>query len=434
MKRVALLALLLTAGTARAGSVAPPKLESWQLPNGLRVAHIQVDRAPVVAVQMWYRVGSAVEPAGKHGLAKLVEILMTRGSAHVRPGDHERFIAEVGGVARASTLEDATGFHDLVPAGYLDLAVRLEADRMRGLEWRQSELDTVRKTLGVQLPQLTGDPTKQAVWRLDELLYGSHGYAHEPLGDKLDLDAIKLADLKKFYDTYYVPNNALLVVVGAVTRAQVTAAADKYLAPIARAADPPAVTPPADKPTAQRRTLEPGPIGLIFHGWRIPEARHKDIYALQMASLVLGIGHGSRLVGELVDTRRVAMDAGCSAVLHAQPGTFVVFASFEEPALAKDIETALAGQVAELARTPVTDAELERARNQMRSELVPRLETATGLANQAGLSWALTGDAGMYLRDVASLEAVTAADIQKAAATWLNSNTRVTVVIPPGAQ
>ncbi len=427
---MATLALLLPSSAAQAETTLP-KVSTWRLANGMQVAHIPVQHAPVVAVQVWYRAGSALEMGGKHGMAKLIELLMFRGSTHVRPGDHERFIADVGGVARASTLEDAVGYHDLVPSQYLDLAVRLEADRMRGLELRQSELDAARKAMQAQLPQITGDPTKQVVWRLHELIYGDHGYSHEPIGDKLDLERIELVDLKKFYDTYYQPSNALLVVTGAVTEAQVKAAADKYLAPIARGAEPGPLKAPADKMTAQRRVLDPGPVGLVFHGWRIPEAKHADIYALQMASLVLGIGRNPRVRAELVDTRRLAIDAGASAVLRAQPGVFLVFASFEEPALIKQVESALAAQVAALAKTPPTDAEMTRARNLVLADFIPRLETVTGLANQTGLSWVLTGDPGLYLRDLSALQAVTAADIQRVAGTWLGANQRVTVVMPP---
>lgn len=436
-RTVALVALLgvLAAPAAHAQPAAPPlpKVNRWKLANGLEVAHIQVERAPVVAVQVWYRGGSAVEPKGKHGLARLHELLMSRGSTHVRPEMHARYVEQVGGFSRASTLEDAAGYHALVPPAYLDLALRLEADRMRGLEWRQSELDAVRKQLAAEAQQVAADPSKQLVWRTNELIYGTHGYAHEPLGDRLDLDAVTLDDLKKFHTTYRVPNNALLVVAGAVDQAAVKAAVDRWMAPVPRGADPPKLAPPAGKPAAQRKQLAAGPVGLVFHGWRIPEARHADIYALQVASLILGVGRGARVYSELVDTRRMAIDAGASAILRTEPGVFMVYASFAEPALAKPVEGALAAQVAELAKAPPSAAEMERARNLVLADFVPRLETATGLANQTGLSWMLTGDPGLYLRDLAALQAVTAADVQRVVAAHLGKDSRITVVMPPEA-
>ena len=437
-RTVALVALLGALGApaaqAQPGSPPLPRVNTWKLANGLQVAHIEVKHAPVVAVQVWYRGGSAVEPAGKHGLAKLHELLMFRGSAHVRPEEHARYIEQVGGLSRASTLEDAVGYHQLVPAAQLDLALRLEADRMRGLEWRQSELDAVRKTLAAELPQLATDPSKQLVWRTNELIYGTHGYAHEPVSDKMDLDKITVDDLKKFHATYRVPNNALLVVTGDVDQATVKAATERWLGPVPRgAADPPRLAPPAGKPSAQRKELPSGPVGLVFHGWRIPEARHADIYALQVASVVLGVGRGARIGKELVDTRRMAIDAGASAVLRTEHGVFMVYASFAEPALTKAVEGALAAQVNELAKAPPSAAEMERARNLVMADFIPRLETTTGLANQTGISWVLTGDPGLYLRDLAALQAVTAADIQRVVATHLTKAARVTVVMPPEA-
>jgi len=440
-----LIALLAATGTAHAqprpAAAAPaptavpgaPRITTWQLANGLQVAHVETHRAPVVAVELWYRAGSVDEPAGKHGVAKLLEMLMFQGSTHVRPRDHAGYVEAVGGVARADTLEDAAGYHDLVPSAYFELAVRLEADRMRGLVWRQREVDGVRGRLAANLPQVTADPSKQAVWRLHELLYGGHGYAREAIDDRLDLDAITLADVKKFYDTYYVPNNALLVVAGDVTEAQVRAAADKWLAPLARAADPPRAAPPKPVGTAQRRELPASQIGLVFHGWRIPEATQADVDALQMASLVLGFGRSARIPAKLIQERRMAADAGAAAVLRAQPGVFLAFASFQEPALTRAVENALAGEVAALAKTPPSQAEMERARNQLMAEFLPRLETVTGLANQTGMSWVLTGDAGRYLHDLDAMLAVSAADVQKAVATYLTSDTRMTVVVPPEA-
>jgi zinc protease len=270
-----------------------PTVEQATLANGLRIAVLRNDTAPVVAVQIWYRAGSKDEPRNRRGMAQLFKHMMFQGTKHVRTDTHAQFVNSVGGYTHALTDEDATHFINTLPADYLDFAIRLEADRMRNLLLRPEVIAKVRDAAKDEIRQQEGAPLAKGFLRFLQVAYTKHPYAWTAEGSVKDVEAVTADDLKKFYDAYYQPNNALLVVVGKATLDAVKASAEKHFGSIPKAADPPrpslsaAEPPPAAK---RRQVVEPGPIGLTFVGFPIPAAKDKDIYALQVASIVLGAG------------------------------------------------------------------------------------------------------------------------------------------------
>ncbi len=411
-----------------------PKLSSWELDNGLRVAYVHATRAPTVSVQIWYHVGSKDDPKDRRGTARMFQRLMFGGSEHLRPNEHRAHIERVGGTATAIVNEDASGYLDTVPKDYLDHVIRLEAERMRNLLLREGEVDTEREVLQNTIKSLSRDPLKVGVWRFLEAAYEVHPYASEATGDVDDIDKITVADLKQFYDRYYQPNNALLVVVGDVSETAVRDSADRWLAPIPRAEAPPR---PADKlrepeqKSARRREVEAGPVGLVIAGYHIPEAKHDDIYALQVLSLIFGVGQSSRLHQRLVLADKVARDAGCSAIVREHPGLFVMFGAYTEPAQQQKLEAGLLDEVAAVRKQGPTRAELRRAKNTIRAGFFFGLEKYEDLGHQAGVSWILTGDPGQFLRDLAAFESLTVADLERVAGKYLVESNRTVVVVPP---
>jgi zinc protease len=421
-----------------------PSLDTFTLANGLQVAYLRVDTAPVVSVQVWYRAGSKDEARDRRGSAHMFEHMMFKGTERVPPEEHARHVNRLGGYVNAATNEDATWYFQTLPADYLDFAVELEAERMRRLVFRPEMVATEREVVKEEIRQQENNPIARGFLRFLAIAYRQHPYAWTAGGTITDLDATTIEDLRRFYDTYYQPNNALLVVVGAVTLDQVKASAEKHFGAIPAGAAPPRPADASPEPAqreARREVVEPGQIGLALVGWKIPEARHADIYALQVASLILGAGESARLRQRIqrIDPkskRPLGVDGGAQVLIREHPGLFAALGAFLDPAAIEAVEKAIFDEVALLASKGPSANELRQAKNQIQAGFVFGLESAAGLANQVGLSWILTGDPGQFVRDLDELEKVSAADVKRVVKTYLGRPQSTTVIIPPrgGAQ
>jgi zinc protease len=427
---------------AQPGAAAPqtalelPELQTWELANGMKVAFLRMASAPVISVQVWYHAGSKDEPRKRRGSAHMFEHMMFKGTQNVRPESHAQFINALGGYVNATTSEDATWYINVVPRDYLDFVLQLEAERMRKLLFRDDMIRTEREVVKEEIRQQENNPLTMALLRFLEIAYTKHPYAWTAGGTIADLDATTKDDLERFYDAYYVPNNAMLVVTGAVTADEVRAAAEKWFGAIPRGASParPAEAAPEPAQTARRReVVAPSQIGLVLGGYHIPGAADEDIYALQVAALVLGTGDSSRLTERLVRKDNLAVQTGAPLLLREHPGLLAMFAVYLDPQVAAGIEAALLDEVARLGSEGPTEDELRKARNQLQAGLAFGLEDADGVAEQIGSSWILTGDPARWMNDLARYQAVTAADVQRVAQKYLNENNLTVVVVPPAS-
>jgi zinc protease len=444
-RSISIAALALAIASVPAAAQAPkaiaklPTIERFTLANGLQVAVLRSDTAPVVAVQLWYHAGSKDEPRNRRGSAHMFEHMMFKGTQHMRAEAHAQFINGVGGYVNASTDEDATHFINTLPADYVDFAIQLEAERMRQLLFRPEMIATEREVVKEEIRRQENSPIAKGFLRFLSVAYTKHPYAWTAGGTAKDLDATTVDDLKKFYNAFYQPNNALLVVVGKVSVDAVKAAAEKYFGPIARGPDPTRAIASASEPaqTAKRReVVEPGQVGLALVGYHIPAAKEKDVYALQVAAIILGAGESSRLKVRLkaIDPKTkkpLALDGGMESVVREDPGMTVALGAFLEPAQGEAVEAAIFDEIAKLARTGPTGDELRKAKNQVQAGFVFSLENVQGLAQAIGRSWILTGDATAFLRDVDEIERIGAADVQRVVKKYLGPELATIVVIPP---
>jgi len=442
VRLVLVAAALAVAPAARADKSAIsnlPTIETATLANGLQIAVLHTDVVPVVAVQVWYHAGSKDEPRDRRGSAHMFEHMMFKGTAHVRAEVHAQSINGLGGYVNARTDEDATHYIDTLPADYLDYAVQLEAERMRNLLFRPAMIDVEREVVKEEIRQQENAPIPKGFLRFLEVAFTKHPYAWTAGGNIKDLDATTPDDLKKFYDAYYQPNNAMLVVVGKVTMAAVKASAEKWFGPIPKAADPPRPAAAAVEPiqTAKRREIvEPGQIGLAIIGFHIPPARDKDVYALQVAAIILGAVESSRIKVRLkaIDPKTkkpFALDGGVETIVREDPGMMLVLGAFLDPGQEDGVEAVLNEEVAKLGARGPTPDELRKSKNLVQSGFVFSLENAEGLAEAIGRSWILTGNPSSFLHDVDQVEQVTAADVQRVVKTYLAPDRATTVVIPP---
>ena len=418
-----------------------PQIQMFELPNGLKVAVLETAAAPVAAVQGWYHAGSKDEPRTRRGSAHMFEHMMFKGTKHVRAEAHAQFLAGIGGTVNAATDEDATHYINILPSDYVDFAIQLEAERMRNLMFRPDMISVEREVVKEEIRRQENSPIAKGFNRFLEIAFTKHPYAWTAAGTITDLDATSSEDLKKFYDAYYQPNNALLVVVGKVKAADVKASAEKWFGAVAKGAEPPRPSAQAAEPEqtkSRREVVEPGQLGLAFVGFHIPAAKQKDIYALQVASLILGAGESSRLKLRLkaIDPKTkkpVALDGGMEAVVREDPGMAIAVGIYIDPTQAEAIEAAIFDEIKKFGTTGPTVEELRKAKNQVQSGFVFSLENAGGLAEAIGRSWILTGDATMWVRDVDEIEKITAADVQRVVKKYLTQDLSTIVEIPPKA-
>lgn len=418
-----------------ASAVKRPDIRTWTLENGLDVVYLGVHKAPVVTVQVWYHVGSKDEAKNRRGSAHMFEHMMFKGTTHVPPEEHARLIDRLGGTVNAFTFYDETAYHNTLPKQYMDFAVMLEAERMRNLLFRKSMVDREREVVKEEKRvRVDNSPVGRAFERLSALAFTRHPYAWNAAGFIEDLDRLTPADLKKFYDTYYQPNNATLIVVGDVTEEEVRASAAKWFGAIPRGPKPPRpadASPEPPQAEMRREVLKESQLGIIIGGFHIPPARHEDIYALNVAASILSDGESSRLYQRVVRKDRVGVAAGGQVLALEHPGLFFIFGAYLKPEQGAPLERAILEEVVRLSQERVPDRELEKAKNQLASSFVFGLQTVTGMAQQIGFSKINTGDPRAWLDAYDKIQAVTADDVMRVAKAYLEPTNLSLVVVPP---
>jgi zinc protease len=298
---------------------------------------------------------------------------------------------------------------------------------------RGDALESIRPSMLDEVRRQEASPVYRGYQRLLSMLFSVHPYAWAPLGVAGDIQKLGAQQVRAAYDAYYVPNNALLVVVGGVKRDAVARAVERWFGPLAAAADPPhpgegKVEP--EQTEARRQELAGSASGLVMAGYRLPRASDADVLALQVAGMLLSGGDSSRLHRRLVRGKLVD-EIGGQVLLRRDGGVLVAFARFSAGSLA-EVEKALVGEIDRLSRQSATAAEVRRAKQQILGAAWLGMESATGLANQIGLSWGLTGKAAGFLADLAGLEKIGPAEVRRAAAKYLARSRLSLVVAEPG--
>jgi len=401
----------------------------WELSNGLKVAYVEVKNSPVVTVQLWYRVGSRNDPQNAKGSAKLLESLMFSGSKHLKPRHHKKFIAQCGGSSGSMVTEDSSSFFNSVPRDYLNLVLRLESERMRSLLFIESEVSRAKKELAGTIRELQNQPLPEALRVLLMGIYANTPYGFSVNGVDSHLQNITPAMLRKLYDSYYQPNNALLVIVGDIESEKLRKSVNTHFAKIPRGVLRAAKENPSPKNEGRVIQGSTSTVGFVLFGFPLPKAIHKDIYALQLLSLILGTGGNSRLMREVVRSRK-AVQAASEISLRSGPSVLVLYSAFVEKGQMEKVEEALNQQLELLRERPVSEAELKSAKNRLYAAFVFGLQTSLAIGRQSGMSWILSDDPFMYLQDIDKIQALTAAEIQDVARKYLSNKSKYVLRVP----
>ena len=410
---------------AQSKTIAPLGYQGRTLPNGLKVYSIRDPKSANVSVQLWYKVGSRDDPAGRSGFAHLFEHLMFKSTRNMVPEQFDRMTEDVGGFNNAGTSDDYTNYYEVVPANHLQRLLWAEAERMRSLViepgFFASERDVVKEELRSRV--LAAPYGRLFYLYFPQVSYDVDPYARPGIGSIEDLDAATIDDVRAFHATYYRPDNAVLVVAGNFDQADLDKWIDGYFKPIVRPATRiPRVS--AKEPVrtkARHYTIyEPNtPLPAVALTYPIPPASDKDSAAIELMSGILSTGESSRLHQALVYRDQIATSANSFLDVKQGPSLLAVFAILSGGKSAKDGEAALRREIARLRDTPVTEAELREARNELVTGAVRERETVEGQASALAKAVVLEGDPAAADRRLAAIAAVTPADVQRVARKWL---------------
>ncbi|MEJ3744601.1 pitrilysin family protein [Actinomycetes bacterium KLBMP 9797] len=415
----------------------PWPIETARLDNGLRVVVSEDRTAPVVAVNLWYDVGSRHEPEGQTGFAHLFEHLMFEGSVHVAKTEHMRLIQGSGGSLNATTNPDRTNYFETVPSEHLELALWLEADRMGGLvpALTQETLDNQREVVKNERRQRYENVPYGDAWlRLLPLLYPpGHPYHHATIGSMADLNAADLATFAAFHTTYYVPNNAVLSVVGDATPSDVFALADKYFGGLPARPDlprRPEGTPIRPITVPARETVPSDvPAPRVYLAHRTYPFGSPEYDAVTVLATVLGNGRGSRLYQRLADGARLAQPDFVSAygidLAHA-PAPLIVSATARDGVDAPTLEAGLVEVLDGLA-DGITQEELDRAQALLATAWWRQVSTVAGRADVLSRYATQFGDPAKAGERLPAWQAVTRSDVDEVVAGALRPESRVTL-------
>jgi zinc protease len=426
--------------SAQAGRIA---YEQFALPNGLKVIYSEDHSTPVVSVDVWYAVGSRNERPGRSGFAHLFEHMMFQGSAHVKKAEHFQLVQRAGGTMNGSTQEDRTNYYETLPSNQLALALWLEADRMRSLAITQENFENQRETvkeerrLGVDNRPYQAAFTDGITWPYDST--SCFAYAHTVIGSMTDLNAAQLPDVQAFFDTYYAPNNATLVVVGDFNPAELRRLVDSYFASVPSHPAPEEVKCESNmRPGAQRREVRDAQANLdaVLRFYRVPEHCHADTPALEILNLILGQGESSRLNVAVVRRDKAAVASGSFISPTGSrngPGVMAAFGIVNQGVPAERLDSVLSRQLDSIRTGGIEAAELDKAKNVMRAGFIATRETTLGKAEELHHYRQFHNSIDEINTDLDRLLAVTAEDVRRVAHTYLVPENLTLVVVRAGA-
>ena len=426
------------AGTALSAAVRPPKLEYQlaTLPNGLTVVMQEDHSTPIVHAQLWYHVGSRDEKAGRTGFAHLFEHLMFKGSKNVDPEGHTSMIASIGGQSNAYTQDDVTVFWETVPAQYLPLALWLEADRMATL---RIDKDTFANERDVVKEERRMRVDNQPYGRLSEIIFDqaftTHPYKHATIGSMADLEAASVDDVRDFYNTYYVPENATLALVGDFESGQALQLVAQYLGRVPKAARAvPRDIPKEPQPAREKRVTlqEPWPLPAVVVAYHITYDGHPDSYPLHIASKVLSDGQSSRIYKKLVYERGIALAASGEANIIEDPNLFYAIAFIQPGHRPEEAIDGLIEEFDRLKTEPIAERELQRAKNQFARDYILGRESNQQKALQLAHAIVIHRDVRTADGEFDIFQKLSTADVQRVARTYFKPENRVVLTLVPG--
>ncbi len=418
-----------------------PIAKDFTLKNGLRVIVSEDHAAPVAALVIIYDVGARDEKKGKSGFAHLFEHMMFEGSENVPKGGFFAMVQSNGGQLNASTHADFTDYFEKVPSSKIELALYLEADRMRSLkvskENFKNQLETVKEEKRLRIDN---QPYMPAALKAEETIFDNWSNAHPVIGYFEDLEASSVEDVKHFFDTYYSPNNAVMAVVGDVNASEIERIVNKYFADIP--SHPAPARPDVSEPRQSKAKFlkvedKQAKMPAFWMAWKAPARRDPDSFALSLIERILSAGPSSRLYQRLIKEDQVALKVRGSYEERRGPSEYDIFVVFKPGKDAEAVRAIIKDELKKLKDVPVTPHELEKAKNQVLQNIFSSasyysLQRSIGRGERLAQYACFYKDPALIDEDIESYLNVTASDIQRVASKLFTDEGTTTVdVVPP---
>lgn len=429
--------LVLTSAMTTPRGAVPPGLRytDTTFANGLRVIIAEDHSAPVFTTAITYNVGSRDERKGRTGFAHLFEHMMFKGSENVGQNEHPYLMFMNGGNMNGTTNNDRTLYYEVLPSNQVDLALFLEADRMRSLAITQANLDNQRSAVQEERrSRVDNQPYGRIGERMSELAYRTFSYGHSLIGSMEDLNAATVADVASFFRTYYAPNNAILSIVGDVSTRTTLAKVQKYFGAIPRQPAPPLVDVSEPQQTVERRDTIVDPLARLARldiAYKVPPSTSPDYEALSVLGNILSGGRSARLDDMLMRQKQLATSVNASMQESRGPGLFTITAIATPTVPLADLEAAVYAEIERVKREPIAESELAKARMAVRQSYVGTLGSTLARAVTMGHDALFYNDPGRLAGTLERATRVTAEDVQRVARQYLTPELRTIIVTTP---
>ncbi len=432
---IAVLFVLAGAAAAQTARTMRVDMKETRLPNGLRVITVEDHSAPVIALDITYNVGSRDERQGRTGFAHLFEHMMFKGSENVGSGEHFYLVFNNGGNMNGTTNEDRTTYFEALPSNQLDLALYLEADRMRSLVINKANLDNQRNA--VQEERRLGvdnQPYGQSGEILQGLIYDNFAYKHTVIGSMDDLNAATVEDVASFFKTYYAPNNAVLTLVGDFKTAEAVKKIKDYFGNIPKQPAPPPVDMTEPEQKAERRAAVDDALARLPQidiAFKAVPGNTPDFYALQVLSAALQGGQSSRFYQSLVKEKQLVTNIFGFIDEKRGPGAFYISATVRQGVKPADVEAAIYAEIDRLKKDGVADWEIQKAKNTTRRNYINSMQSSLSRAINISVWSVYYNDPNLINTRLDKVSAVTKEDVMRVANKYLVPAYRTVVVTTP---
>lgn len=434
--RIPLIALTMVS-TAVLAQTRKVEFTEFDLPNGLHVILHEDHSTPIVAVGVMYHVGSKDEASDRRGFAHFFEHLLFEGSDNIDRGEFAKYVEKAGGVLNANTTGDRTYYYEVLPSNQVNLGLWLESERMLQAKVDNKGIETQREVVKEERRQRYENQPYGSI--LPEVLsraYTQHPYQWPTIGYMEDLNAATEKDYKEFYKTFYVPNNAVLVLAGDIDQKQVTADLKKYFGSIPKGAEVPRnkVVEPPLKGEVRDVVHDKIQLPAVVQAYRIPALGTPDFYAVDMLNRLLSNGNSSRLVKNVKDAEQKAVFVGSFSLPFEDPGLAIAFAVANMGVSPDSLEASMQRQFDRVRNEPVEASELAKLKVQIETEHAMENGRMSGIANNLANAYTFLGGTDKVNTEVEHYLAVTAEDLQRVAREYFVPDNRVVLYYLPMSQ
>jgi len=410
----------------------------YDMDNGLHVILHQDNTTPIVAVSIMYHVGSKNEDPKRTGFAHFFEHLMFEGSKNIARGQFDKIMESAGGLNNASTSHDRTYYYEILPSNQLELGLWIESERLLHAKIDSIGVETQRKVVKEERSQrYDNQPYGSLVEETFKRAYKVHPYNWMPIGSAQYIDEATIDEFRDFYKTFYVPENATLVIAGDINVNETKELINKYFIDIPRSGKKiprPTVIEPPQGAEVRDTVYDNIQLPLVLHAYKIPSMGTKDYYALDLLTTLLASGQSSRLQKAVVDAQQKAVNVGAVPFSLEDSGLFIAYGISNRGISADELEVSIQAELDRVVNEKIGEIEFQKLKNQIENDFVSSNSTVAGIASSLARYHVLLDDTNLINSEIERYNNVTIEDIQRVAQKYLTDDNRVVLYYLPKSE